>query len=153
VSTIGRFPGGASDELPEEAHNAPLHLFSAASSLVEFGGSAYQRRSEQTSRLLGQLFEKLRGEGFAVSFTMEDFNRQYAMEHFSRLTPEEQRKALERLSPEQRREVLQALPPEERLAGLSPEARLAGLSEEQVRQLLDQLAGRAGAPRKPRRKK
>jgi hypothetical protein len=28
-------------ELPQEAHNAPLHLFSAAPNLVEFGGSAY----------------------------------------------------------------------------------------------------------------
>ncbi len=108
-------------ELPQEAHDAPLHLFSAAPNLVEFGGRAYQRQSEQTSRLLVQLFERLRGEGFAMSFTMEDFNRQYTMEHFPRLTPEEQRKALERLSPEQRREVLQALPPEDRLADLSAE--------------------------------
>ncbi len=108
-------------ELPQETHNAPLHLFSAAPNLVEFGGRHYQRQSEQTSRLLVQLFERLRGEGFAMSFTMEDLNRQYTMEHFSRLTPEEQRKALERLSPEQRREVLQALPPEERLADLSAE--------------------------------
>ena len=101
--------------------------------MVDFGGSAYQRRSEQTSRLLGQLFEKLRGEGFAVSFTMEDFNRQYIMEHFSQLTPEEQR------------EALQAISPEERMAGLSPE---------QIRQYLDRLtAGRTAAPRKPRRKK
>src|SRR4051794_14189550 len=42
-------------ELPPEAHNAPLHLFSAAPELVAFGGGAYQLRSEQTSRLLGQL--------------------------------------------------------------------------------------------------
>ena len=70
-------------------HNAPLHLFSASPDLVDFGGGAYRRRSAQTSRLLGQLFERLRGEGFAVSFTMEDFNRQYIKEHFPRLTPEE----------------------------------------------------------------
>jgi hypothetical protein len=152
-------------ELPQEAHNAPLHLFSAAPELVEFGGRAYRRRSEHTSRLLGQLFERLRGEGFAVSFTMEDFNRQYTLEHFPRLTPEEQRKALERLSPEQRREVLQglspevrqevlrSLSPEERLAGLPLEERLAGLSAEQIREYLEQLsAGRPTAPRKPRRK-
>src|SRR3954447_8521533 len=69
-------------ELPQEAHNAPLHLFSAAPELVEFGRGAYRRRSEQTSRLLGQLFERLRGEGFEMSFTMEDFNRQYVKEHF-----------------------------------------------------------------------
>jgi hypothetical protein len=132
-------------ELPQEAHNAPLHLFSAAPNLVEFGGRAYRRRSEETSRLLGQLFEKLRGEGLAVSFTMEDFNRQYIKEHFARLTPEEQREALQALPPEKKQEVLQALPPEERLAGLSPE---------QIRQYLDQLnAARPAAPRKPRRKK
>jgi hypothetical protein len=89
-----------------------------------------------------------------MPFTMEDFQRQYAKEHFHELTPEEQRELFERLSPDQRREVLQALPPEERLAGLSPEARLAGLSEEQVRQLMDHLAaGRVAPSRKPRRKK
>jgi hypothetical protein len=142
-------------ELPREPHNDTLHLFSAAPELVGFGQAAYRRRSEQTSRLLSQLFDRLQGEGFAMSFTMEDFNRQYAKEHFARLTPQEQREALERLSPEQRREVLEALPPEERLAGLSPEERLAGLSEDQVRQLLDQLTARA-APQtrsKSRRKK
>ena len=68
-----------------------------------------------------------------MSFTMEDFNRQYVKEHFARLTPEEQR------------EALQALPPEERLAGLSAE---------QIRQYLDGLtAGRPARGRRPRRKK
>src|SRR5437588_2687581 len=106
-------------ELPREAHNAPLHLFSAAPDLVSFGQGAYRRRSEETSLLLGQLFERLRGEGFAMAFTMEDFKRQYVKEHFAQLTPEEQQ------------EVLRALPPEERLAGLPLEARLAGLPPEQ----------------------
>ena len=132
-------------ELPQEAHNAPLHLFSASPDLVEFGGRAYRRRSEQTSRLLGQLFEKLREEGFTVSYTMEDFNREYNMKLFLKMTPEERRKALERLSPEQRREVLQAL---------SPEDRLADLSTEQIRQYLAQrAAGQPTGPHKPRRKK
>jgi hypothetical protein len=120
-------------ELPQEAHNAPLHLFSAAPNLVDFGGSAYQRRSEQTSRLLGQLFEKLRGEGFAVSFTMEDFNRQYIKQHFPQLSPDE------------RAEVLRSLPVEERLAGLSAE---------QIRQYLAQLSPKPRASaRKPGRNK
>ena len=156
-------------ELPQEAHNAPLLLFSAAPNLVDFGGSAYQRRSEQTSRLLNLLFEKLQGEGFAMSFTMEDFNHWYTKEFFAKLTPEEQREALQSLPlekrkevlqallPKERKEVLQALPPEERMAGLPPEQRLAGLSAEQieqVRQYLDRLtAGPNAAPRKPRRKK
>jgi hypothetical protein len=140
-------------ELPPEAHNAPLHLFSASPDLVGLGRSAYQRRSANTSALLGQLFERLRGEGFAVSFTMEDFQRQYVKEHFPQLTPEEQEEVLRSLPPERR---LAGLPPEERLAGLPPEQRLAGLSAEQmeqVRQYLDRLtAGRPAAPRKPRKK-
>jgi hypothetical protein len=103
-------------ELPREPHNAPLHLFSASPELVEFGRGAYRRGSEQSSRLLNQLFEKLRGEGFVVSFTMEDFNRQYIKEHFAQLTPEEQR------------DVLRSLPPEELLGVLSPD---------QIRKYLD----------------
>jgi hypothetical protein len=119
--------------LPREAHNAPLHLFSAAPNQVEFANGAYRRRREQTSRLLGQPFESLPGERFAMSFTMEDFNRQYNKEHFLRLTPEEQ---------------------EEGLHSLPPERRLAGLSAEQIRQYLARLsAEHPAAPRKPRRKK
>jgi hypothetical protein len=120
-------------ELPREPHNAPLHLFSAAPELLAFGRSAYRRRSANTSALLGLLFEKLQGEGFAVSFTMEDFQRWYAKEHFAQLTPEEQQ------------EVLQTLPPEKLLGALSPE---------QIRQYLDQLTtGKPAGPHKPRRKK
>ncbi len=128
-----------------EAHNAPLHLFSASPELVEFGRNTYQRRSENTSLLLAQLFDKLRGEGLAMPYTMEDFRHDFVKEHFVRLTPEEQREAMERLSPEQRREVVKLLPPEERLAGLS---------EEQIRQYLERLtAGRPSGPRRPKRKK
>jgi hypothetical protein len=64
---------------------------------------------------------------------MEDFRRQYIMEHFAQLTPEEQQ------------EVLQSLPPEQRLAGLSVE---------QIRQYLERLTAKSPATvRKPRRKK
>jgi hypothetical protein len=120
-------------ELPREEHNAPLHLFSASPELVAFGGGAYRRRSEQTSRLLGQLFEKLQGEGFAVAFTMEEFNRQYIKEHFPRLTAEERREVLKSLPAEEQRDMLKALPPEKQqevLQALPPEQRLAGLPTE-----------------------
>jgi hypothetical protein len=132
-------------ELPREAHNAPLHLFSASPDLVAFGRSAYRRRSEETSLLLAQLFEKFRGEGLAMPYTMEDFKRDYIKEHFRQLTPQEREEVLRSLPPQEREELLRSLPPEERLAGLSAE---------QIRQYLDRLsAGRPAAPRKPRRKK
>jgi hypothetical protein len=120
-------------QLPLEAHNAPLHLFSASPRLVDFGRGAYGQHSERTSRVLGRLFERLQGEGFAMSYTMADFERDYIKEHFPQLTPEEQE------------EVLRSLPVEKRLAGLS---------KEQIRQYLDQLTvGHPAKPRKPRRKK
>jgi len=80
-----------------------------------------------------------------MSYTMEDFRRDYLKEEFPRLTPEERRELLHSLSPAARREALQAL-----LQG----GPLPGLSEEQARQLLEQLtSGRAPKPRKSRRKK
>jgi hypothetical protein len=132
-------------ELLREAHNAPLHLFSASAELIGFGQGAYRRHSADTSELLRQLFENFRREGFTMSFTMEDFRREIAKKHFPMLTTEEQREAFEALPPEKQREVLQALPIEERLAGLTAE---------QIREYLDRLpAGRPAAPRKPRRKR
>src|SRR5262245_13101782 len=41
-------------ELPRQEHNAALHLFSASAELVNFGGRAYRRRSQDTSELLRQ---------------------------------------------------------------------------------------------------
>jgi hypothetical protein len=132
-------------ELPREAHNAPLHLFSASPELVGFGRGKYRPRSGQTSLLLGQLFERFKGEGFAMSYTMEDFNRDYIKSHFALLTPAERKEALESLPPAERQDVLQSLPPEERLAGLSVE---------QIQRHLEQLtANRPAKSRKPRRKR
>jgi hypothetical protein len=131
-------------QLPREQHNAPLHLFSASPELVRYAGGAYRQRSDDTSALLKQLFEKFRGEGLTMPFTMEDFRRQFVKEHFHELTPEEQEEVLKTLSPEQR---LAGLPAEQRLAGLSAE------QIEQVRQYLDRLsATRPSAARKPRRR-
>ncbi len=168
-------------QLPQEAHNAPLHLFSASPELVGFGRGAYQQRSEKMSRLMGQLFEAYEGDS-VMAFTWDDFEHLYIKDHFRQLTPEEQRAALERLSPERRRALLQSLPPEflrevvkslpaeehrQVLESLSPEERrevlqllpaqerLEGLSPEQIRQYLERLTGggRPAEPRKPRRKR
>jgi hypothetical protein len=57
-------------ELPREVHNAPFHLFSASPELVGFVQGAYQLRLEETS-LLRKLFESLREEDYAMSYTVE----------------------------------------------------------------------------------
>ena len=89
---------------------------------------AYRPQSEPTSRLLSKLFEGLQRGGRTMPFTMEDFNRQYIKEHFSRLTPEEQA------------EVLRNLPPEQHLAGLSAD---------EIRQYLDRLTAERPRPAPP----
>lgn len=142
-------------ELPREAHNAPLHLFSASPELVGFGRDTYQLHSETTSELLRQLFERFKGEGFGM-YTMEDFTRDTAKKYFLKLPPKERRKMLQSLPPEERREILDSLPAERRefLESLPLEERLIGLSDEEIRAYVDQLtAGRPTASRKPRRKR
>jgi hypothetical protein len=68
-----------------------------------------------------------------VSYTIQDFKRDFIEEHFPELTPEQQEKVLRKLPPERR---------------------LAGLSEEEIRRYLDRLtAQRPTALRRPRRKK
>jgi hypothetical protein len=66
-----------------------------------------------------------------MAYTMEDFRRDYAKEHFPELPLEDQQ------------EVIQKLP---------AEIRLAGLSEEQIQEYLNTLRAKSQA-RKPRRKK
>jgi hypothetical protein len=147
-------------ELPREAHNAPLHLFSASPDLVGFGGDSYRRRSERTTQLLDQLFGRFRGEGLIMPYTMEDFQRDYIKEHFPELTREDREDVLRALPAEERlaglpaKELVAVLPAEELAAVLPVEARLAGLPLEQIRQYLDRAtAGHKIRSRQPRRKK
>jgi hypothetical protein len=140
-------------ELPPEAHNAPLHLFSASPGLIGFGQGAYHRRSKKTSMILDLLLKSLEVEGFTM-YTMKDFERDYFAKLFPKLTPQEQKEVLKLLPPEARLAGLTPQEQEELLQSVPPEKRLEGLSEEQIRQYLDQLTTRRKAStRKPRRKK
>jgi hypothetical protein len=144
-------------ELSQEAHNAPLHLFSARPALIEFGGRAYKPHRPNASSLLVELLQGFQGEGLAMPFTMEDFLRQFVKKHFPELSPAEQGEVFRNLSPERRENVIRSLPPEERqdvVRSLSPEERLAGLTPEQIQAYLAALpAPPPGPARKPRRKK
>jgi hypothetical protein len=98
-------------ELPQAEHNAPLHLFSASGQKVEFGAHSYRPRSRQTSSLLLQLLEGYFHEGgVSMSYTLEDFERDFLKTHGQKLVkamPPEQ--LLEALTPEQLRELKQLL--------------------------------------------
>jgi len=98
-------------QLPENEHNAPLHLFSAAPELVKYGSNHYHQHSDHTSTLIRCLFVSYAQEGVTMPYTLEDFARDYAKEHLKELTPQE------------------------RLEGMSPEERLEGMSAEEVLQM------------------
>ena len=108
-------------QLPQSAHNALWHLFSAVPEQIAFGVREYRQRSQETSTVLHRLFEGYKKEGLPMPYTMEDFRRDFTKEHLKELTPEER---------------LEGLSPQERLGGLSPEERLGGLSPEEILKVL-----------------
>jgi hypothetical protein len=101
--------------LPQSAHNALWHLFSAVPEQVAYAVKAYRQRSPDSSTLLHQLFEGYQKEGLAMPYTMADFRRDYVKEHLKDLTPEE------------------------RLEGLPTEDRLDGLPAEEIERYLGRL--------------
>ncbi|MCI0463004.1 MAG: hypothetical protein L0Z62_39155 [Gemmataceae bacterium] len=94
-------------QLPQEEHNAMLHLFSAREELLRYGREHYRPHSKETSTLLYELYQAY-SEDPAMSDKLKEFVRQSIDE------------------------LLQSLPPEERLKGLPPEERLKGLTAEEV---------------------
>jgi hypothetical protein len=129
-------------QLPQEEHNAMLHLFSAQAEALRYGTEHYRQRSEQTTTLLLQLFNRYRLEGLTMPDALEQMARDTIDELLRSLSPEERLKGLsdddlrKRLSPEARvaglsaEERLKGLPAEERLRGLSTEDLLAALPPE-----------------------
>ena len=49
-----------------------------------------------------------------MSYTMEDFQRDYFKEQYAKLTPEKRRELVQSLPPEERRKLLESLPLEQR---------------------------------------
>jgi hypothetical protein len=97
-------------QLPEAEQNALLHLFSGDPDRLRFGRSRYRQRSGDVSPLVLQLLKGYQSEGLAMPYTMEEFRRDYAKEHFKDLTPEEQKEALQSVPAEK---VLSSLPLDE----------------------------------------
>jgi hypothetical protein len=128
-------------QLPQSAHNALWHLFSAAPEQVAFGVRAYRQRSQETSTLLNRLFEGYEKEGLGMSYTMEDFRREYAKE----IEDERRELAKEILKILPAERILETLPPEYLLKALPPEERLKGLSAEEIERYLRRLKAKTSS--------
>ncbi len=109
-------------ELPQQEHNALLHLFSARMDLLRYGAAHYRVRSEETSTLLLQPFQRYRLE--------------------ATLMPD----ALEQFAEETIEELLKKLPVAKRIKGLSPDDLLAALSPESRAVLAQRLKNDSTLP-------
>ncbi len=132
-------------ELPKEAHNALLHLFSAREEQVRYGATHYQQRSAETSTLMRQLFQRYNLEVTLMPTGLEQlkqFAEETIEELLKELPPERRIKGLpteellrgvsfeERLRDVPTDELLRRVPPKDRLKGLSLDEFLATLSPE-----------------------
>jgi hypothetical protein len=101
-------------QLPQEEHNAMLHLFSAREELIRYGQEHYRPHSPETSTILYELF-KTYSEEPDMPEKLKDFVRQSIDELLRSLPAEELRKRLpveERLRGLSAEELARALPPE-----------------------------------------
>lgn len=106
-------------EMPQAEYNAVWHLFSGVQNQVAYGASHYRNRTSEMSTILNQLFENYHAEGLEMSYTMEDFRRDYIREHAAEI--------LKQFSAEELKgyfhtaEILEQFSAEERLQSLSLE--------------------------------
>lgn len=114
------------NQLPQEDHNALLHLFSASGELFAYGARHYRIRSSETSSLLFQLWQRYQKEALTMPDLLEEFTRE-TIDQILKELPDEKR--LEGVSVEKRLEGLSA---EKRLEGLSVEKRLEGVSVDEL---------------------
>jgi hypothetical protein len=134
-------------EIPKFPHNALWLLFSGIPDHIEYAVNFYKNQKEKIGVALNQLVEKYNLEGIPMSYTVEDFNKDYIRGHLHCLSPQERVMGLkpeERfigLKPEERfiglkpEERFIGLKPEERFIGLKPEERLDGLNPEELLEL------------------
>ena len=104
-------------QLPQQAQNAMLLLFSARDESLRYGREHYRPRSPHTSTLLFRLLQAYQEDPEMANAKLQEFVRQTLDEMLQALTPEERMKGLpaeERLKGLPAEEILEALPPEMR---------------------------------------
>jgi hypothetical protein len=126
-------------QLPQEEHNAMLHLFSAQDDLLRYGAEHYRQHSEDTTTLLLQLFKRYRLEGLTMLDPLQQLHLDTIDEILRSLSPEERLKGLpaeERLKGLSDDDLRKRLSPEARVEGLSPDELLAALRPETLEALV-----------------
>jgi len=117
--------------ISKKKKNAIWNLFSAVPETVEFGFSEYEWRT-QVSSVINEMLTRYKTEGvIAMTYTVEDFQREYVLEHVGKLSADERLKGIsadERLKGISANERLKGISANERLKGISANERLKGIS-------------------------
>ncbi len=121
-------------QISEEKRNAVWLLFSGIQEKVRYGAEHYSGNLGEMSSIMNQLFVRYKAEGvIAMPYTIEDYRRDYVLEHLDRLTPDD---ILKKFKAD---ELLKKLSSDERLKGLSSDERLKGLTPEEIEDYLKKL--------------
>jgi hypothetical protein len=120
------------DEMPEAPQNDAWEMFSNNAARAAAAALRYRPHTDDINSVMNELLNLYKARGVEMSYTVEDFRRDYAREHLHQLTPQER---------------MEGLPAEERLRGLPLEERLNGLSADEIQAYLRQLEHRSN--RKP----
>jgi hypothetical protein len=129
-------------EIPEGTHNAVWRLFSAKPEAVMQARSQYQLHQPDMSTIVQQLFEYYQQERMNMSYTVEDYKKDFVREHLNLLSTDDRIKdlspddVLKRYSPD---EVLKRYSPDEVLKRYSPDDLINNLSPEYLKALLEKL--------------
>ena len=69
------------NEMTRLEHNSLWHLFSCVPATVQFGASHHSLKTTDTSTILVRLFENYQFEGIMMPYTIQDFRRDFTLEH------------------------------------------------------------------------
>ncbi len=129
-------------QVPKAKRNLQWLLFSASPEKVTFGMRNYQWKIP-ASRVVNNIAKKYLEEEVFMTYTMEDFNREFREELLESITKEEfleYMRSLPSENPQKRHYIeycLKGLIAEQLLKGLSAEQLLKGLSAEQLLKGID----------------
>jgi hypothetical protein len=119
-------------QISKNKRNNIWHLFSGIAEKVKFAAEQYRKNTTDMSTLIYQLFKNYKMEGVNMPYTMEDFRKDFVMEHLNVLSPDD---VLKRYSPD---DILKRYSPDDRLKGLSPEELLKVIPLEEIKKYLKQ---------------
>lgn len=120
-------------QIPPSEHNAIWQMFSAIPERVRYGMLHYQWHIPDLSTVVHELFRHYQLEGILMSYTVNDYYRDFTRSHLDWLTPEER---VNGLAP---KDVLKRIPLDELLTFFLSDDIAERVSVEKVEQFLQQL--------------